>query len=240
MNTELGYECWLSFSHSVSFSLTVLNIGIGVCKIGERYELYASKSIYLKIQLVDGGDDSSFLTGYKIWLTGLISALSVGEYANWNTQYLYWISKKWYWRTPKNWTEDSHLWCCGAVLICGAVVCCVSLQDAILKLGPLPRLLNDISVALRNPQLHRQATQQPEQRQPDRLLSRPGFNHIVSSDFQSLMMRDLNRYTLMDRSVTTDYVTNSKLLSVCRSKLSTMISYTQLVWLVTSLKTAAP
>ncbi|XP_031442587.1 ras/Rap GTPase-activating protein SynGAP-like isoform X3 [Clupea harengus] len=65
-------------------------------------------------------------------------------------------------------------------------------KDAILKLGPLPRLLNDISVALRNPQLHRQATQQPEQRQPDRLLSRPGFNHIVSSDFQSLMMRDLN------------------------------------------------
>ncbi|XP_062386100.1 ras/Rap GTPase-activating protein SynGAP [Sardina pilchardus] len=67
-------------------------------------------------------------------------------------------------------------------------------QDAILKLGPLPRLLNDISVALRNPQLHRQATQQPEQRPPDRLLTRAAtsFNHMVSSDFQSLMMRDLN------------------------------------------------
>ncbi|XP_076157825.1 ras/Rap GTPase-activating protein SynGAP [Alosa pseudoharengus] len=67
-------------------------------------------------------------------------------------------------------------------------------KDAILKLGPLPRLLNDISVALRNPQLHRQATQQPEQRPPDRLLTRAAtsFNHMVSSDFQSLMMRDLN------------------------------------------------
>uniref|UniRef100_A0A3P8Y8A7 Synaptic Ras GTPase activating protein 1a n=1 Tax=Esox lucius TaxID=8010 RepID=A0A3P8Y8A7_ESOLU len=63
--------------------------------------------------------------------------------------------------------------------------------DAILKLGPLPRLLNDISVALRNPQLHRQASHQPD-RQQDRLLTRPAFNRLVSSDFQSLMMRDLN------------------------------------------------
>uniref|UniRef100_A0A674EJD8 Synaptic Ras GTPase activating protein 1 n=2 Tax=Salmo trutta TaxID=8032 RepID=A0A674EJD8_SALTR len=64
-------------------------------------------------------------------------------------------------------------------------------KDAILKLGPLPRLLNDISVALRNPQLHRQASHQPD-RQQDRLITRPSFNRLVSSDFQSLMMRDLN------------------------------------------------
>uniref|UniRef100_A0A8C8IR51 Synaptic Ras GTPase activating protein 1b n=1 Tax=Oncorhynchus tshawytscha TaxID=74940 RepID=A0A8C8IR51_ONCTS len=64
-------------------------------------------------------------------------------------------------------------------------------KDAILKLGPLPRLLNDISVALRNPQLHRQASHQPD-RQQDRLITRPSFNRMVSSDFQSLMMRDLN------------------------------------------------
>uniref|UniRef100_A0A8C8IPH5 Ras/Rap GTPase-activating protein SynGAP-like n=1 Tax=Oncorhynchus tshawytscha TaxID=74940 RepID=A0A8C8IPH5_ONCTS len=64
-------------------------------------------------------------------------------------------------------------------------------NDAILKLGPLPRLLNDISVALRNPQLHRQASHQPD-RQQDRLITRPSFNRMVSSDFQSLMMRDLN------------------------------------------------
>uniref|UniRef100_A0A8C5EH57 Ras/Rap GTPase-activating protein SynGAP-like n=1 Tax=Gouania willdenowi TaxID=441366 RepID=A0A8C5EH57_GOUWI len=64
-------------------------------------------------------------------------------------------------------------------------------KDAILKLGPLPRLLNDISVALRNPQLHMPANHQPE-RPNDRLFSRPSFNRLMSSDFQSLMMRDLN------------------------------------------------
>ncbi|XP_077599893.1 ras/Rap GTPase-activating protein SynGAP isoform X2 [Stigmatopora nigra] len=64
-------------------------------------------------------------------------------------------------------------------------------KDAILKLGPLPRLLNDISVALRNPQLHAVANHQPE-RPKDRLFSRPTFNRLMSSDFQSLMMRDLN------------------------------------------------
>ncbi|XP_051520033.1 ras/Rap GTPase-activating protein SynGAP isoform X3 [Myxocyprinus asiaticus] len=61
-------------------------------------------------------------------------------------------------------------------------------KDAILKLGPLPRLLNDISVALRNPQLHRQASHQP----PERHLSRPAFTRLATNDFQSLMMRDLN------------------------------------------------
>lgn len=68
-------------------------------------------------------------------------------------------------------------------------------QDAILKLGPLPRLLNDISVALRNPQLHMPTNHQPD-RPKDRLFSRPSFNRLMSSDFQSLMMRDLNRYLL--------------------------------------------
>uniref|UniRef100_A0A669BAI4 Synaptic Ras GTPase activating protein 1 n=1 Tax=Oreochromis niloticus TaxID=8128 RepID=A0A669BAI4_ORENI len=68
-------------------------------------------------------------------------------------------------------------------------------KDAILKLGPLPRLLNDISVALRNPQLHMPTNHQPD-RPKDRLFSRPSFNRLMSSDFQSLMMRDLNRYLL--------------------------------------------
>ncbi|XP_056876631.1 ras/Rap GTPase-activating protein SynGAP-like isoform X4 [Takifugu flavidus] len=64
-------------------------------------------------------------------------------------------------------------------------------KDAILKLGPLPRLLNDINVALRNPQLHMPSNHQPD-RPKDRLFSRPSFNRLKSSDFQSHMMRDLN------------------------------------------------
>ncbi|XP_053092673.1 ras/Rap GTPase-activating protein SynGAP isoform X2 [Pangasianodon hypophthalmus] len=61
-------------------------------------------------------------------------------------------------------------------------------KDAILKLGPLPRLLNDISVALRNPQLHRQASHQP----PERHLARTPYSRPATNDFQSLMMREQN------------------------------------------------
>ncbi|XP_034030163.1 synaptic Ras GTPase activating protein 1b isoform X13 [Thalassophryne amazonica] len=68
-------------------------------------------------------------------------------------------------------------------------------KDAIIKLGPLPRLLNDISMALRNPHLQRQPSHQTDRvhdRQADRLLSHSSFNRGISSEFQNLIMRDLN------------------------------------------------
>uniref|UniRef100_A0A3Q2XLA1 Synaptic Ras GTPase activating protein 1 n=1 Tax=Hippocampus comes TaxID=109280 RepID=A0A3Q2XLA1_HIPCM len=94
-------------------------------------------------------------------------------------------------------------------------------KDAILKLGPLPRLLNDISVALRNPQLHAATNHQPE-RPKDRLFSRPTFNRLMSSDFQSLMMRDLNSSIDINRlpSPPTDLRSSREVFYVTRPPLA--------------------
>lgn len=100
-----------------------------------------------------------------------------------------------------------------------------------MKLGPLPRLLNDISVALRNPQLHMPTNQQPE-RPKDRLFTRPSFNRLMSSDFQSLMMRDLNRF-LQHRGL--QFLSIKTFLQVCEQNPSSAS-----VWLFGSINPMQP
>uniref|UniRef100_A0A8C1XAU3 Synaptic Ras GTPase activating protein 1b n=1 Tax=Cyprinus carpio TaxID=7962 RepID=A0A8C1XAU3_CYPCA len=97
-------------------------------------------------------------------------------------------------------------------------------KDAIIKLGPLPRLLNDISMALRNPHLQRQPSHQtdrpPPERQTDRLLSRPSFNRGISSEFQNLMMRDLNSSVEITRLPSPTSAMSSDVFYVARPPLA--------------------